>query len=43
MTMWIGAAISATGGILQVAAFSFPQLIVGRVINGVGNGTSWDI
>jgi MFS family permease len=41
MTMWIGAAISATGGILQVAAFSFPQLIVGRVINGVGNGRSW--
>lgn len=30
--------ISALGAVLQVAAFSFPQLIVGRVVNGVGNG-----
>ncbi|RJE19908.1 sugar transporter [Aspergillus sclerotialis] len=37
-TLRIGAAISAIGAILQVSATTFPQLIVGRVVNGVGNG-----
>ncbi|KAL1870964.1 hypothetical protein Plec18167_007271 [Paecilomyces lecythidis] len=34
----MGAVISALGAVLQFSAYSFPQLIVGRVINGVGNG-----
>lgn len=37
-TLRIGGVISAIGAILQFSAYSFPQLIVGRVINGVGNG-----
>ena len=37
-TLRVGGVISALGAVLQVAAFSFPQLIVGRVVNGVGNG-----
>lgn len=37
-TMRFGSLISALGAILQFSAYSFPQLIVGRVINGVGNG-----
>ncbi|KAK4950263.1 hypothetical protein LTR10_011244 [Elasticomyces elasticus] len=37
-TLWVGSGISATGAILQFAATSFPQLMVGRVINGLGNG-----
>jgi MFS family permease len=37
-TLWIGALISATGGILQAAAYSFPMLMLGRVISGLGNG-----
>jgi predicted MFS family arabinose efflux permease len=38
-TLWVGALISATGGILQAAAYSFPMLMVGRVVSGLGNGT----
>jgi len=37
-TLWVGALISATGGILQAAAYSFPMLMVGRVVSGLGNG-----
>ncbi|KAJ5083938.1 hypothetical protein NUU61_008517 [Penicillium alfredii] len=37
-TLRIGAVISAIGAVLQFLSFAFPQLIVGRVINGVGNG-----
>ncbi|CAK7233308.1 hypothetical protein SBRCBS47491_008564 [Sporothrix bragantina] len=37
-TLRTGATISIIGAILQFTAFSFPQLIVGRVINGIGNG-----
>lgn len=37
-TLRTGAVISALGAVLQFSAYSFPQLIVGRVINGVGNG-----
>lgn len=40
-TLRLGALISSIGAILQFAAYSFPQLIVGRVINGVGNGTTF--
>ncbi|OAA68573.1 General substrate transporter [Niveomyces insectorum RCEF 264] len=37
-TLRIGATISVVGAVLQFSSFSFAQLIVGRVINGVGNG-----
>jgi hypothetical protein len=37
-TLWTGALISATGGILQAAAYSFPMLMLGRVVSGLGNG-----
>lgn len=39
-TLRLGALVSSIGAILQFSAYSFPQLIVGRVINGVGNGMS---
>jgi MFS family permease len=42
-TLRVGAVISSIGAILQFSATAFPQLIVGRVINGVGNGLSrWE-
>ncbi|KAF2106437.1 general substrate transporter [Lophiotrema nucula] len=37
-TLRVGAAVSAVGAILQFSATTFPMLIVGRVINGFGNG-----
>nr|GAT45591.1 MFS sugar transporter [Mycena chlorophos] len=37
-TIMLGAAVSAVGSILQCSAFSFPQLIVGRIICGLGFG-----
>ncbi|KUJ10838.1 general substrate transporter [Mollisia scopiformis] len=37
-TLRTGGTVSAIGAILQFSATSFPQLIVGRVINGMGNG-----
>lgn len=37
-TLRVGAGLSTIGAILQFSATTFPQLIVGRVINGVGNG-----
>jgi MFS family permease len=37
-TLRMGATILAIGAILQFVSWSFAQLIVGRVINGIGNG-----
>ena len=37
-TLRVGAGLSTIGAILQFSATTFPQLIVGRVINGIGNG-----
>jgi MFS family permease len=37
-TIFIGSVIMIVGAILQTAAFGLPQLIVGRVITGFGNG-----
>ncbi len=37
-TLRVGALTSTVGAILQFSATTFSQLIVGRVINGVGNG-----
>jgi MFS family permease len=37
-TLRVGAGLSTIGAILQFSATTFPQLIVGRVINGTGNG-----
>ena len=37
-TLWTGAAISSIGAILQFSATTFPQMMVGRIINGFGNG-----
>ncbi|KAK7754969.1 hypothetical protein SLS62_003053 [Diatrype stigma] len=37
-TLRYGGVVSAIGAILQFTAYSFPQLIVGRLVNGVGNG-----
>ena len=37
-TLRLGAFWSTVGAILQFSSFHFPQLIVGRVINGLGNG-----
>ncbi|KAK9447370.1 general substrate transporter [Limtongia smithiae] len=36
--IFMGSAIMIVGGILQCSAFSLTQLIIGRVITGVGNG-----
>ncbi|KAK4690950.1 hypothetical protein P7C71_g5951, partial [Lecanoromycetidae sp. Uapishka_2] len=36
-TLRVGALLSTIGAILQFSAYSFPQLIFGRVLNGVGN------
>ncbi|KAJ5826373.1 hypothetical protein N7474_003511 [Penicillium riverlandense] len=40
-TLRTGSIISAIGAVLQFSSYSFAQLIVGRVINGVGNGCSF--
>ncbi|KAK5162871.1 uncharacterized protein LTR77_011128 [Saxophila tyrrhenica] len=37
-TLRVGAAISSIGAILQFSATAFEQLMLGRVINGLGNG-----
>lgn len=37
-TIFVGSAIMVVGAILQCSAFGLPQLIVGRVITGIGNG-----
>ena len=37
-TLRIGAIFCAVGVSLQIASFAFAQYIVGRIINGIGNG-----
>ncbi|PSN70514.1 general substrate transporter [Corynespora cassiicola Philippines] len=37
-TLRIGALVSATGAVLQAASFHLPLLILGRLVNGFGNG-----
>lgn len=37
-TLWVGAGISSIGAVLQFSSTTFAQLMVGRVINGFGNG-----
>ncbi|GAD97952.1 hypothetical protein FG04062.1 [Paecilomyces variotii No. 5] len=37
-TIVIGATVLAVGTVLQCSAFGLPQLIVGRIITGIGNG-----
>ncbi|KAK5653989.1 hypothetical protein OQA88_7665 [Cercophora sp. LCS_1] len=37
-TIVFGTIIMAVGALLQIAAFDIPQMIVGRVVAGVGNG-----
>lgn len=34
----LGTTVMAVGAILQIASFSVPQMIVGRIIAGLGNG-----
>lgn len=34
----LGTTIMSIGAILQIAAFGVPQMIVGRIIAGIGNG-----
>lgn len=35
---WLGLVLNVVGALLQIAAFSLPQMIVGRLINGAGMG-----
>ncbi|KAL9012355.1 MAG: hypothetical protein Q9173_002873 [Seirophora scorigena] len=37
-TILLGITIMSIGAILQITAFSVPQMIVGRIIAGIGNG-----
>ncbi|KAI1853722.1 hypothetical protein JX266_001706 [Neoarthrinium moseri] len=37
-TILVGTTIMSIGAILQIAAFGVPQMIVGRIIAGIGNG-----
>lgn len=37
-TILLGTTIMSVGAILQIAAFGVPQMIVGRIIAGIGNG-----
>jgi MFS family permease len=37
-TILVGTTIMSIGAILQIAAFSVPQMIVGRIVAGIGNG-----
>lgn len=37
-TILLGTTIMSIGAILQITAFSVPQMIVGRIIGGIGNG-----
>ena len=36
--IWLGCAILSIGAALQAAAYGIPQLIVGRIVAGLGNG-----
>lgn len=37
-TILLGTSIMSIGAILQIAAFGVPQMIVGRIVAGIGNG-----
>lgn len=37
-TILVGTTIMSIGAILQIAAFGVPQMIVGRIVAGIGNG-----
>lgn len=37
-TVLVGTSIMSVGAIIQITAFSVPQMIVGRIIGGFGNG-----
>lgn len=37
-TILLGTTIMSIGAILQIAAFGVPQMIVGRIVAGIGNG-----
>lgn len=37
-TIMLGTTVMAVGAILQIAAFGMPQMIVGRIVAGIGNG-----
>lgn len=37
-TVMLGTTIMSIGAILQIAAFGVPQMIIGRIIAGIGNG-----
>ncbi|KAI0161089.1 putative sugar transporter [Hypoxylon sp. FL1284] len=39
-TIWIALATNVIGSILQITSWHFPQLIIGRIINGFGMGVS---
>lgn len=36
--IWLGCLILTIGAVLQTTAFGIPQMIVGRIVAGVGNG-----
>lgn len=37
-TIMLGTTVMAVGAILQIAAFGMAQMIVGRIVAGIGNG-----
>lgn len=37
-TILLGTTVMSIGAILQIAAFGVPQMIVGRIVAGIGNG-----
>lgn len=39
-TVWLGVLCNTVGAVLQIVAFHLPQMLVGRIINGVGMGLS---
>lgn len=38
-TVLLGTAIMSTGALLQAASYSLGQMLAGRIIAGIGNGT----
>lgn len=39
-TVWLGVLCNTVGAILQILSFHFPQMLLGRIINGIGMGLS---
>jgi len=37
-TIFVGSSIMVVGAVLQASSFGLPQLIVGRLVTGFGNG-----